>query len=251
MARAGRHRVQPDPRRRNPGLEVPRPGDDRHDPRPAHRRAGPHRPLSPPAASPPARAMALGAPVAGDVHLRRRTTRLRDLTTQPQRRNQGPEVEDTDRPAAHPRPNQKRPTSDPIRPPPKADRWIEDEAGPTGFGLARHLNAAGVQTLVAAPSKLQRPVGDRVKTDAKDALHLARLLKLGEIVQVAVPSVGQEAARDLVRAREDARGDLMSARHRLSKLLLRQGIVYSGGKAWTMTHDQWLRRRNWSACRGV
>lgn len=117
------------------------------------------------------------------------------------------------------------------------------EAGPTGFGLARYLNDAGVETLVAAPSKLQRPAGDRVKTDAKDALHLAKLLKLGEIVQVAVPSVGQESARDLVRAREDARGDLMSARHRLSKLLLRQGIVYSGGKAWTTTHDLWLRRQ--------
>lgn len=71
--------------------------------------------------------------------------------------------------------------------------------------------AAGVETLVAAPSKLQRPAGDRVKTDAKDALHLTKLLKLGEIVEVAVPSVGQESARDLVRAREDARGDLMSA----------------------------------------
>lgn len=117
------------------------------------------------------------------------------------------------------------------------------EAGPTGFGLARFLREREVRCLVAAPSKLQRPSGDRVKTDAKDALHLARLLKLGEIVEVAIPSVGREAARDLVRAREDARSDLMSARHRLSKLLLRQGIVYSGGKAWTTTHDQWLRRQ--------
>ena len=114
------------------------------------------------------------------------------------------------------------------------------EAGPTGFGLARHLNAVG---MVAAPSKLQRPSGDRVKTDARDALHLAKLLHLGEIVEVTVPSVVQEAARDLVRAREDARGDLMSARHRVSKLLLRQGIVYAAGKAWTSTHDQWLRRQ--------
>ena len=96
--------------------------------------------------------------------------------------------------------------------------------------------------MVAAPSKLQRPSGDRVKTDAKDAVHLARLLRLGEITAVAVPSVDQEAARDLVRAREDCRGDLMRARHRLSKLLLRQGIVYSGGQAWTGPHDAWLRR---------
>ena len=116
------------------------------------------------------------------------------------------------------------------------------EAGPTGFGLYRRLTAAGIRCEVAAPSKLQRPAGDRVKTDARDALHLARLLRLDEIVSVVVPTPGQEAARDLVRAREDCRGDLMRARHRLSKLLLRHGIVYYGGKAWTGQHDLWLRR---------
>jgi len=114
------------------------------------------------------------------------------------------------------------------------------EAGPTGFGLARFLRAREIACKVAAPSKLQRPAGDRVKTDARDALHLARLLHLGEIVEVTIPTVEQEAARDLVRAREDCRGDLMSARHRCSKLLLRQGIIYSG-TAWTGAHDAWLR----------
>jgi transposase len=113
--------------------------------------------------------------------------------------------------------------------------WLEDlpgpvavtyEAGPTGFGLARRLNDAGIRCAVAAPSKLQRPVGDRVKTDSRDARHLARLLHLGEIVEVTIPSIVQEASRDLVRAREDCRGDLMSTRHRLSKLLLRHGLVY-------------------------
>ena len=83
------------------------------------------------------------------------------------------------------------------------------EAGPTGYGLARVLLAERVDCAVAAPSKLQRPAGDRVKTDARDARHLARLLQLDEIVPVSVPSVTQEAARDLVRAREDIRGDLM------------------------------------------
>lgn len=97
------------------------------------------------------------------------------------------------------------------------------EAGPTGFGLHRHLSAAGIRCMVAAPSKLQKPSGDRIKTDAKDAVHLARLLRLDEITAVAIPSADQEAARDLVRAREDCRGDLMRARHRLSKLLLRHG----------------------------
>jgi transposase len=118
------------------------------------------------------------------------------------------------------------------------------EAGPTGFGLYRALTGAGVRCEVAAPSKLQRPSGDRVKTDQRDALHLARLLRLDEVTSVSVPSVDQEAARDLVRAREDCRGDLMRARHRVSKLLLRHGLVYYGGQAWTGRHDAWLRGRH-------
>jgi len=117
------------------------------------------------------------------------------------------------------------------------------EAGPTGFGLARALEVAGIACRVAAPSKLVRPVGDRVKTDARDAAHLARLLHLGQITAVTVPTADQEAARDLVRAREDCRGDLMTARHRISKLLLRQGIVYYDGKAWTGRHELWLRKQ--------
>jgi transposase len=121
------------------------------------------------------------------------------------------------------------------------------EAGPSGFGLARSLVRAGIRCEVVAPSKLQRPSGDRVKTDAKDALHLARLLRLDEFTAVSVPSVDQENARDLVRARQDARGDLMRARHRLSKLLLRQGIVYSDGDAWTVAHDAWLRRQRFDS----
>src|SRR4051794_6905371 len=128
--------------------------------------------------------------------------------------------------------------------------WVQDlpgpvavtyEAGPTGFDLYRYLSSAGIRCEVAAPSKLQKPAGDRVKTDAKDAIHLARLLRLDEVTPVAIPTVDQEAARDLVRAREDCRGDLMRARHRLSKLLLRHGIVYSGGDAWTGKHEAWLR----------
>jgi transposase len=121
------------------------------------------------------------------------------------------------------------------------------EAGPTGFGLSRALAAAQIRCVVVAPSKLQRPSGDRVKTDAKDAVHLARLLRLDEFTAVSVPTIDQENARDLVRVREDCRGDLMRARHRLSKLLLRQGIVYSGGQAWTGTHDAWLRRQRFDS----
>jgi len=115
------------------------------------------------------------------------------------------------------------------------------EAGPTGFGLARAFTGAGIRCEVAAPSKITRPSGDRIKTDARDALLLARLLRLNEIVAVRVPTVTEEAARDLVRAREDARGDLMRVRHRVSKLLLRHGQVYYGGQAWTGKHEAWLR----------
>ena len=92
-----------------------------------------------------------------------------------------------------------------------------------------------------APSKLLRPAGDRVKTDKRDARHLARLLHLDEYTSVAVPTIGQESARDLVRAREQCRADLMRSRHRVSKLLLRHAILYSGGTAWTGTHLRWLQ----------
>lgn len=115
------------------------------------------------------------------------------------------------------------------------------EAGPTGFGLARAVLAAGHRCQVAAPSKLLRPAGDRVKTDARDAMLLARLARNDDVVAVTVPTEAQEAARDLVRAREDARMVLMSARHRLSKLLLRHGHIYDGD-AWTARHDAWMRR---------
>jgi transposase len=118
------------------------------------------------------------------------------------------------------------------------------EAGPTGFGLVRAFAMEGIRCEVAAPSKIQRRAGDLVKTDARDAMLLARLRRLDDIVSVSVPSVAREAARVLVRAREDVRGDLMRARHRVSKLLLRQGIVYYGGHAWTRTHLVWLRRQH-------
>jgi transposase len=120
------------------------------------------------------------------------------------------------------------------------------EAGPTGFGLARALTTAGVRCVVVAPSKVERPPGDRVKTDRRDARRLARLLHIGEITGVRVPTVAEEDARDLVRAREAARADLMRARHRCSKLLLRHGIVYYDGNAWTGEHERWLRAQRFA-----
>jgi transposase len=80
-----------------------------------------------------------------------------------------------------------------------------------------------------------------VKTDAKGALHLAPLLAVGQVSAVAVPDEETEAARDLVRAPDDVRGELGSARHRVTHLLLRQGIVYAGGRPWTLMHEKWLR----------
>ena len=93
------------------------------------------------------------------------------------------------------------------------------EAGPTGFVLARKLQAAWIECAVCAPGLIPRGATDRVKTDRRDAERLVRLLVAGELHHVAVPSVEEEALRDLVRAREDLRGDLMRARHRLAKLL--------------------------------
>jgi transposase len=115
------------------------------------------------------------------------------------------------------------------------------EAGPTGFVLARKLEAIGVDCLVCAPGLIPRGVTDRVKTDRRDAERLVRLLAAGELHRVAVPTVEAEALRDLVRAREDLRGDLMRARHRLAKLLLRHEVRFDGPQAnWTQAHLGWL-----------
>ena len=92
------------------------------------------------------------------------------------------------------------------------------EAGPTGYGLARELAGRGIECVVAAPGKIERPAQDRVKTDRRDAERLVRLLMIGGLHPVRVPTPGEEAMRDLVRAREDVRGDLMRARHRVGKL---------------------------------
>jgi transposase len=116
------------------------------------------------------------------------------------------------------------------------------EAGPTGFGLARTARERGIDVRVAAPGSIPKGPGDRVKTDRRDAIRLARLLAAGELSFAFVPTVADEAFRDLVRAIEDVRGDLMRARHRLGKFLLRRGERYPGpGGTWTGAHLKWLR----------
>lgn len=105
------------------------------------------------------------------------------------------------------------------------------EAGPTGYGLARGLSEAGVDCLVAALGKIPRGASERIKTDRCDAEHLVRLLVAGKLSAVRVPGPAEEAMRDLVRAREDLRMDLMRARHRLGKFLLRHDVRFRGPAA--------------------
>src|SRR5437016_8067752 len=113
------------------------------------------------------------------------------------------------------------------------------EAGPTGFGLQRHLVGRGIDCQVVAPGLVPQRPGDRVKTDSRDARKLARLLAGGLLAPIHVPSRELEAARDLVRAREDARLDRMRDRHRLSKFCLRHGRVLPTS-SWTVARRKWL-----------
>jgi transposase len=114
------------------------------------------------------------------------------------------------------------------------------EAGPCGFVLQRHFAALGWHCEVVAPSSIPRPSGERIKTDRRDALKLARLARIGELTSVRVPDAGDEAMRDLVRGREDAVREQRNARHRLKALLLRNCIGYTGRGAWTGAHLRWL-----------
>src|ERR1700761_5884507 len=117
------------------------------------------------------------------------------------------------------------------------------EAGPTGFGLYRAAVAAGIQMEVVAPGKTPRGRSDRVKTDRKDAELLARCLLAGSLHPVRVPAVEVEAARELTRCHDACRRDLMNARHRVSKMLLRHGRVYERPTTWSQEHRRWLARQ--------
>jgi transposase len=114
------------------------------------------------------------------------------------------------------------------------------EAGPCGYGLQRTLVGLGVRCLVVAPSLVPRKPGERIKTDRRDGRKLAGQLRAGELTEVLPPTPREEGVRDLCRAREDVRIDLGRCRHRLQKMLLRRGIQYSRGRAWTLRYRQWL-----------
>ena len=114
------------------------------------------------------------------------------------------------------------------------------EAGPCGYGIQRQLSDLGWDCQVVAPSLIPKKAGDRVKTDRRDALSLARLHRAKELTAVWVPDGAQEALRDLTRAREDMKHLQRQARQRLLAFLLRHGKRYSGKSKWTQAHSRWL-----------
>jgi transposase len=114
------------------------------------------------------------------------------------------------------------------------------EAGPCGDWLYRDLRKKGYDCWVVAPSLIPKKAGDRVKTDRRDAMQLARLMRSGDLTPVYVPKVEDEAIRDLCRAREDAIRDLKAAKFRLKAFLLRHDIRYTGRATWNPAHLRWL-----------
>jgi transposase len=121
------------------------------------------------------------------------------------------------------------------------------EAGPCGFELQRFLTHRHLACDVIAPALIPRRPGARIKTDRRDAGQLAVLYRAGALTSIHIPSEQEEAARDLLRCREDIRVDLLRARHRLSKFLLRHGRRFTETKrAWSTRHDAWLRRQTWT-----
>lgn len=115
------------------------------------------------------------------------------------------------------------------------------EAGGCGYDVYRQLAAMGIACDVVAPSLIPVRVGDRVKTDRRDAEKLARLFRAGELTSIRVPTEIEEALRDLIRCREDAREDVLRQRHHVLKFLLRHGRVFRETKHWTLPHWAWLR----------
>ena len=116
------------------------------------------------------------------------------------------------------------------------------EAGPCGYWLYWYLTKKNLKCWVVAPSSIPKKAGDRVKTDRRDAVQLARLLRAGDLTPVYVPAVEDEAIRDVVRAREDALKDAKAAKARLKAFLLRQDIRYEGRANWGPAHLRWLAK---------
>jgi transposase len=140
-----------------------------------------------------------------------------------------------------------RPTESGLR---QLVRWLKElkgpahcvyEAGPCGYELYRLLVSKKIDCVVAAPSLTPRKPGERIKTNRRDARKLADLHRAGMLTTICVPDRRQESVRDLLRARDHVRKNVLSARHRLSKFLLRQGRRYRDGTNWGSGHWQWIR----------
>ena len=143
---------------------------------------------------------------------------------------------------------------------PKLVRWVQRtagggrvqvayEAGPCGYPLVRALRAAAIPCSVVAPSLIPQPAGgrrQRIKTDRRDALQLVRCLRDGSLTAVTVPEEADEALRELTRARQQLQRDVVRARHRVSKLLLRHGQRWTQTKPWTRAYRAWVRELVWS-----
>lgn len=114
------------------------------------------------------------------------------------------------------------------------------EAGPCGYWLYRYLTKKGITCLVLAPSKMPKKPGDKIKTDKRDAINIADLVRCGSVKPIYVPDVADEAIRDLSRAREDVMDTLKGAKARLKAFLLRQDIRYIGKANWGPAHMRWL-----------
>ncbi len=117
------------------------------------------------------------------------------------------------------------------------------EAGPTGYGLYRQVRGLGHHCTIVAPSLIPKKSGERVKTNRRDAVSLARLFRAGELTSVWVPDTVHEAVRDLVRARETASQDLRRKRQQLLSFLLRHGRIFSGRQHWSRAHLRWLAQQ--------
>lgn len=115
------------------------------------------------------------------------------------------------------------------------------EAGPSGFVLARRLHQLGLECVVMSPSRSERKPHEKIKTDRRDAVHIAKAFRNGDLTEVRVPPALDEAVRDLCRARTDASDDLSRAKQRLNSFLLRNGFHYSGKARWTPSHLNYLR----------
>jgi len=153
-------------------------------------------------------------------------------------------------------PDQRVPALQTLRPDlPAISRFVERlkragvrccyEAGPCGFELQRHLRAHGIACDVIAPALIPRRAGNRVKTDRRDAAQLAVLYRAGALTPIHVPTEAEEAVRDLLRCREDIGTDLLRAKHRLSKFLLRHGRRCRDAKPWSQRFVAWLAMQRW------